>query len=135
MSIALLAAGVLVATGARAAAPCDTVRSFFAALGRHDFSGALGMTAGPAATTLGGVFGAAEQQAARAHAALEVEVRDLHVTEGVPDAAGRTPVDVHYEVNVFGKKLFFKSLVKRIVGSSQFVVDRGRIASLGTFSP
>jgi hypothetical protein len=135
LSIMLCALALLLTTVARAQKPADTVRSFFGALGRHDFRGALGLTAGSASVVLGGVLNAAEEQAARAHAALEVEVRDLRLIEGATDAAGRTPIEVRYDVDVFGKRSFFRSLVRHVAGSSQFIVADGRIASVGTFAP
>ncbi len=119
----LLVALVTVALPARANAPTSTVRSFFAALERRDFGGALRLTGGAASSVIGTMLDKVNSEAARQHVDVELKVRSLQVTERGGDGNGATPVDVAYSIDVIGKKWMFQKVARRLSGTASFYVD------------
>lgn len=92
----LLVAFTTLALPARASsAPASTVRSFFAALERRDFGGALQLTEGAASAVINNML----------------------------DGNGATPVDVAYDIDVIGKKWLFHKVARHLSGTASFYVD------------
>lgn len=120
----LLVAFTMLALPARASgAPASTVRSFFAALERRDFGGALQLTEGAASSVIGNMLDMLRNEAARQHVNVELRVRSLRVTERGGDGNGATPVDVAYDIDVIGKKWIFQKVARRLSGTASFYVD------------
>lgn len=114
---------------ASATSPTETVHCFFAALARHDYTKALSVTAGPAETALASLLGTVDREASRAHAKVELVVKDLRLKEQAADRSGRVAVEAHYDLAVFGKRSIFRVLVRHLVGTTKFVVADRRIVS------
>lgn len=106
----------------RASAASTTVRGFFDALEHKDFPRALALTDGEAAMRIADLLGRIEGEAERAHAQIELKVRRLRIAERAPDD-GVVPVEVSYEIDVIGKKWFFRKLARKLVGTAEFRVD------------
>jgi hypothetical protein len=102
--------------------PASTVRGYFAALEHKDFRGALSMTSGPALDRTRGLIGTLASEAARHHAEVELKVQKLTLAARAPDDGGVT-VDVHFDIDVIGKKWFFRRVARKLSGDAQFVVD------------
>jgi hypothetical protein len=122
-AILLVIGLVTLAPPARASAPASTVRSFFAALERRDFGGALALTEGAAAGVITSMLDAINSEAARRHVDVELRVRSLRVTERGADGSGQTPVDVAYDIDVIGKKWIFHKVARHLSGTASFYVD------------
>jgi hypothetical protein len=102
--------------------PSETVRGFFDALEQKDFPRALAFTDGEAAMRIADLLGHIDAEAARHHAQIELKVRSLRLREGVLDD-GVVPVQVRYEIDVIGRKWFFRKLARKLVGTAEFLVD------------
>jgi hypothetical protein len=102
--------------------PSETVRGFFDALEQKDFPRALAFTDGDAAMRIADLLGHIDAEAARHHAQIELKVRSLRLREGVLDD-GVVPVQVRYEIDVIGRKWFFRKLARKLVGTAEFLVD------------
>ncbi len=100
----------------------STVRGFFDALERKDFPAALAFTDGEAAMRIADLLDRIDAEAERAHAQIELKVRRLRIAERAPDD-GMVPVEVTYEIDVIGKKWFFRKLARKLVGTAEFLVD------------
>lgn len=118
----LIAASLLLPSLARAGAPSSTVRDFFAALEHRDFPRALAFTDGTASGRVSRLLAHIDREAARHHAQVEFKVRSLRLSEGSPDEAGATPVEVTYEIDVIGKKWIFRKLARKLTGTADFYV-------------
>ena len=101
----------------------------FSALAQHDYATAISLTAGPASTALSSMLGAVDREASRAHAKVEMVVRNLRIDERSTDRSGRVAVEAHYDLAIFGKRSIFRRLVKRVVGTTHFVVSDRHIVS------
>lgn len=125
LAVALMLALAFVpdATAADARPPSQTVRGFFSALEQHDFRGALALTEGKAAEVIHDLIQGIERQAARQHAAVELRVRELRLSEPASDVAGQNPVDVRFQIDVVGKKWMFSRVARTLSGSARFYVD------------
>jgi hypothetical protein len=100
-----------------------TVRGYFDALSHNDFQRALSLTAGPALERTQKMVGTLRQQAAAAHARVELNVKRVEVS---PPQAVRTPpipVEVSFDIDVVGKKWWFKKVARTLAGRAQFYVD------------
>ncbi|MGZ3429594.1 MAG: hypothetical protein ACXVCV_23245, partial [Polyangia bacterium] len=122
-ALMVLACSLTIAAPARATAPTSTVRSFFAALDRRDFGGALAFTEGTAASVIANMLDTISREAARRHVDVELKVRSLHLTEGERDESGQIPVEVTYDIDVVGRKWFFHRVARRLSGTASFYVD------------
>ncbi len=121
-----------------ASVPAITVRGFFAALEQHQFGRALAFTEGAAAGIIARLLGEITREAARKNADVELKIRRLELTEHPPDAAGPTPVQVSYQIDVIGKKWFMRWTARRLMGTARFYVDERApriVAIVGQLEP
>ena len=96
----------------------DVVRGYFAALERKDFNGALALTSGSAQTSTQHMVGTLEKQAAEHHADVELKVQKLEV--GQPSKSACQRMQVVFDIDVIGKKWFFKKVARKLSGTAQF---------------
>ncbi len=115
-------AAALIAHARAEEPPASTVRGYFAALEHKDFRGALSLTSGQALDRTRGLLGTLASEAARHHADVELKVRQLTLAERTPDDGGVT-VDVHFDIDVIGKRWIFRRVARKLSGDAQFVVD------------
>jgi hypothetical protein len=130
----LLAAAV----PARASCPTCVVRDFFAALEQHDFVRARSLTDGAAADLIAEVLAAIDREAAQKHVQVELQVRRLDLVVQPANRAGQIPIDVEYDVAVFGRKWLIRHLARRLNGTVRFLMDgpSAHIAAIiGDLSP
>lgn len=125
---------IAVPCGSRASktSASDTVHELFSALAHHDYPAALSLTSGSAAISLGSLLRSVDRAASHAHAEVELVVWDLQLREQGADDAGQTRVDANYDIAIFGKRSFFRRLVRRLVGTTQFIVVDQHIRSFGS---
>jgi hypothetical protein len=117
-----LAAVLLAISPAGAEAPSLTVRSFFSALEQHQFARALALTDGDATEVVGGLLSEIDREAAAKHASVELKVRNLQLSERARASAGPVAVDVAYDIDVIGKRWWFRA-ARRLSGTASFYVD------------
>lgn len=122
-SAVLLAASLFavpLASAADAEPPSETVRGYFDALGRQDFTRALSLTSGAAQKRTEKMVGDLRQQAAAAHAQVELKVTRVDVDDAVTDGDS---VKVSFHIDVIGKKWMFKKVARRLEGTAHFRVE------------
>src|SRR5579871_6368092 len=105
---------------ARAEAPAETVRGYFAALEHHDFTRALALTSGEAMKRTARMLGALHREAAQHHAEVELKVQQLQIAERA--SGGTAQVDVTFDIDVIGKRWFFRKVARKLTGTAHFYV-------------
>jgi hypothetical protein len=101
------------------------VHGFFDAFEHRDFKRALGFTSGSANAATQKLLATLERRAAAQHAVLEIKVRRLELAERAPNALGQIPVDVAYDIDIFGRKWFLRWFGRRLSGKASFYIDAG----------
>lgn len=118
------------------AAECDpgtSVRGYFAALDRQDFTSALALTDQQALASTSHMVDDLRRQAAKNHARVEVKVRKLAVAAPVPGDARGLAVPVQFHIDVVGHKWCFHKVARVLEGNARFIIDpqdRGRIVAI-----
>jgi hypothetical protein len=128
---ALLAMLALVLPGRRAHASAPAVvRGFFAALERKDFGRALALTEGAAKARTANLVGTLHRAAQQHHAELEFRVKRLDVDQPYASAVGATPVRVHFDIDVIGKRWIFRKVARKLTGRANFYVAANQIVAI-----
>ena len=101
------------------------MRGYFDALGKNDFPRALSLTAGAAQSRTEHMMGTLKQQAAAAHARVELKVKHVEVSQAPPEHLAEglpVPVDVQFDIDVVGRKWIFSRVARKLSGRAQFFV-------------
>ena len=112
---------------------CSTVRGYFAALDRQDFTTAIAMTNGTAQSSTSQMVEDLKRQAAKNHARVEVKVKRLDVSVAQQAEARGVPVPVSFHIDVVGHKFCFHKVARQLDGQARFFVDpsgSGRIVAI-----
>lgn len=112
---------------------CSTVRGYFAALDRQDFTAAIAATSGPAQSRTSHMVDDLKKQAAQHHARVEVKVKRLDVSAPQQADARGVPVPVSFHIDVVGHKFCFHKVARTLDGQAKFFVDpagSGRIVAI-----
>jgi hypothetical protein len=112
---------------------CATVRGYFAALDRQDFTSAIAMTNGTAQSSTSHMVEDLKKQAAKNHARVEVKVKRLDVSKPLQAEARGVPVPVAFHIDVVGHKFCFHKVARQLDGQARFFVDpagSGRIVAI-----
>ncbi len=109
------------------AGPAESVRGFFRALERQDFSRALAFTDGAAQARTSHMVSELKTEAAAHNARVEVKVQKLDVaTPGAAEPGRGVPVPVVFHIDVVGHKWMFSKVARKLEGVARFWVDPGR---------
>lgn len=122
-----------VVTGAAESDPGTSVRGYFAALDRQDFTGALALTDRQAQASTWHMVDDLRRQAAKNHARVEVKVRKLAVAATQTGDARGLAVPVQFHIDVVGHKWCFHKVARVLEGNARFIIDpqdRGRIIAI-----
>jgi hypothetical protein len=112
---------------------CSTVRGYFAALNRQDFTTAIAMTNGTAQSSTSQMVEDLRRQAAKNHARVEVKVTKVEVSPPMEAEARGVPVPVAFHIDVVGHKFCFHKVARKLDGRARFFVDpsgSGRIVAI-----
>lgn len=129
--LALGALGAIAAASPAHAGPTEAVRSYFDALARQDFGGAISLTDGAAQSRTSHMVSQLQDEAAAHHARVEVKVQKLEVrAPGVPEPGRGVPVPVAFHIDVVGHKWLFHRVARTLAGQARFWVDSNRIVAI-----
>ena len=133
MQYLLMTLAIATAPLAAHADACSTVRGYFAALDRQDFTTAIAMTNGTAQSSTSQMVDDLKRQAAKNHARVEVKVKRLDVSAAMQPEARGVPVPVAFHIDVVGHKFCFHKVARQLDGQARFFVDpagSGRIVAI-----
>jgi hypothetical protein len=112
---------IALATPALASAqPTQVVQRWFAALEQKNFPQAIALTEGAALERTEHMVGRLVAEAREHHADVEVKVKHLDVRD---DGAG---VLVRFDIDIVGKKWFFRRVARTLAGTARFTLADGR---------
>jgi hypothetical protein len=107
--------------------PTSTVRGYFQALDRQDFSRAIALTDGDAQARTNSMVSQLRSEAKAHNARVEVKVTRVDVqSPGAAEPGRGVPVPVNFHIDVVGHKLCFKKVARKLDGTARFWIDAAR---------